>query len=307
MFRCLPIINLVAFCILCQGSDTLTLKVDHVSVCGSDLAKLQRAFATVGLESDYGGPHANSFTQMSLLGFDDGSYIELIAPKQAGATAPESGEWANLINANAGPCAWAISPRDLTAELKRLQGLGMTTGTLTYGNRKKPDGTLLEWETAAIGNGQPGATLPFMIKDRTPRDLRVRPSASVSGTELTGIRFVVLGVKNLDQSIGLFRKAYGWAAPAIQTQAEFGTKLAYFAGTPVILAAPLGQNSWLTDRLAQVGETPVAYVLGTRDADRSFKRFQLKPSAEWFGCRIAWFDPLKLGGIRLAIGGEGHK
>ena len=63
----------------------MQIKVDHASVCGSNLSTLQDAFASVGLAADFGGPHAHGGTQMALLGFDDGSYLELIAPQKAGA------------------------------------------------------------------------------------------------------------------------------------------------------------------------------------------------------------------------------
>src|ERR1035441_2069464 len=64
---------------------------------------------------------------------------------------------------------------------------------------------------------------------------RAQTSASVQGAPVSGVESVVLGVNNLDASIALFRKAYGWAAPLIETQKDFG-KLAYFPGAPVITA-----------------------------------------------------------------------
>ena len=58
------------------------LVVDHATVCGSNLDTLQQEFASVGLKADYGGPHANGVTHMALLGFENGSYLELIAPQK---------------------------------------------------------------------------------------------------------------------------------------------------------------------------------------------------------------------------------
>ena len=76
------------------------LKVDHASVCGSQLEPMQQAFADVGLKTDYGGPHANGVTHMALFGFEDGSYLELIAPQKGGAV--EGSAWAKFMAANAG-------------------------------------------------------------------------------------------------------------------------------------------------------------------------------------------------------------
>ena len=54
-----------------------TLKIDHVTIAGPELAPMERAFAGVGLVTDYGGPHSNGVTHMAWLGFNDGSYNEL--------------------------------------------------------------------------------------------------------------------------------------------------------------------------------------------------------------------------------------
>ncbi len=277
----------------------VSIKVDHASVCGSQLDAMREGFASIGLATEYGGPHAHGGTQMALLGFDDGSYLELIAPQKAGM-ATDSG-WAKMIAGDAGPCAWAIGTHDLGGELARLKFQGMKTEGPDPGSRKRPDGKVIEWETAKLGAEAPGAVLPFMIQDKTPRELRVQPSASVKGSGLTGIGVVVIGVKNLDTAIALFRRAYGWNSPAIEEHKEFAATLAYFAGSPVILATPSDEHSWLAERLQDLGESPVAYLLGTRDLGAASRRFGLSPGAPWFGRNLAWFEGKKLGGIRLGV------
>ncbi len=248
----------------------MTLKVDHASVCSSDLDPMRQAFASVGLPTDYGGPHANGVTQMALLGFEDGSYLELIAPMKSmdHASGMMSG-WDKLMAGNAGPCAWAIGTSDIHAEVERLKSAGIKVTGPEPGGRKKPDSTQISWETASVGAGAPGATLPFMIEDKTPRNLRVQTSASLKGSGLTGIAVVILGVKDLNSAIALFQKAYGWPAPQIADQKDFAAsleiKIAYFPGTPVMLAAPLDKTSWLAERLDKFGQSPVAYLLGTAD------------------------------------------
>jgi hypothetical protein len=100
----------------------------------------------------------------------------------------------------------------------------------------------------------------------------------------------------------LFRKAYGWAAPLVETQKDFG-KLAYFPGEPVILAAPSG-GGWLSDRLGKYGETPVAYLLATRDFAAATKKYKLSGTKTWFGQKVAWLDAGKLKGVRLGVIGQ---
>lgn len=279
-------------------SQKLAIKVDHASVCGSQLDAMREGFASIGLATDYGGPHAHGGTQMALLGFDDGSYLELIAPQKDGMATDSS--WAQMIAGDAGPCAWAIGSGDLKGDVARLKSHGIHVEGPMPGSRQRPDGKVIEWEMAPAGAETPGAVLPFMIQDKTPRGLRVQPSASVKGSGLTGIEIVVIGVKNLDLAVALFRRAYGWGSPAIEEHEEFGAKLAHFPGSPVILAAASGK-SWLAQRLQVFGESPVAYLLGTPDFDAAGRRLVLSPGGKWFGRNVAWFDMKKLGGIRLGV------
>lgn len=273
------------------------IKVDHASVCGSKLDALQKEFAAVGLKAEYGGPHAHGGTQMALLGFDDGSYLELIAPRE-GQTAGDS-SWAKMIAGDAGPCAWAIGTRALKEDLDELKARGLSVEGPSAGSRTRPDGTVIQWETGGVGNQAPGAILPFMIQDKTPRELRVRPSASVKGSGLKGIEIVVIGVKDLDASVALFRRTYGWNAPQFEEHKDFGARMAYFPGTPVMLAESFGKQSWLENRLQRFGQSPAAYLLGASDLRSG--RFVLSPAENWFGRKVSWFDPKTLGGIHLGV------
>jgi predicted phosphohydrolase len=112
---------------------------------------------------------------------------------------------------------------------------------------------------------------------------------------------VVVGVSNLDASIALFRKTYGWSEPLIEVQKDFG-KLAYFPGQPVILAAPSG--GWLSERISRFGEGPVAYLLSTRDFAAASKKYKLSGSKTWFAQKVGWFDAAKLQDVRLGVIGQ---
>jgi catechol 2,3-dioxygenase-like lactoylglutathione lyase family enzyme len=160
---------------------------------------------------------------------------------------------------------------------------------------------VLEWETATIKREKGGDILPFLIEDKTLRSARIQPSPSVKGTDLSGIGIVVLGVKDLDASLTLFRRAFGLPAPTIASDAEFGAKMAYFPGTPVLLAMPLNERSSLATQLNQARQGPVGLLLRTQNFTASCKRFQLSGETSWFGRKIAWFDAAKLHGARLGV------
>src|ERR1700730_2498916 len=85
------------------------LSVDHVTVAGKDVSAMRKRLAAVGLKSDYGGKHTNRATEMALVSFPDGSYLELIGvqpdpdPKMV-AIHP----WAKFLNGVGEPCGWAV-------------------------------------------------------------------------------------------------------------------------------------------------------------------------------------------------------
>lgn len=277
----------------------MSLRIDHVTIAGPDLDRLRGAFAAAGLETAYGGPHSNGVTHMALLGFDDGSYIELISTLEPRAPSPL---WDAPIREGAGPCAWAVIASDVAGEAERLRGLGVTVEGPLRLERRRPDGRLAEWDMAFPGEHPPGAVLPFFLRDRTPRALRVEPSPAVAGTELRGIDAVVIGVRDLESAVRLFRAAYGWEEPVHGELSAWGARLAQFDGTPVILAAPSG-DGWLARRTSRFGDLPCAFLLASEDLARSERRFgdARTTRGSLLGAPVAWLDPEALAGTRVGL------
>ena len=237
------------------------LKVDHVTLAGLDLRKMQKDLAAVGLPSEYGGKHPNRATEMAIVSFTDGSYIELIA-KQPDADPKSFAEhaWAKFIQENAGPCAWAVRPDNLAAEVDRLRATGAAVGDITLGGRTRPDGVRLEWETAQP-RGDRGGFFPFLIHDMTPHENRVYPSGKPNAPQYTGITKVVIAVKDLDRAIAKYRNAYNLRAPRREMDARLGARTASFDGTPVVLATPASNQNWMAERVAKYGDLPCEFVI----------------------------------------------
>lgn len=275
----------------CMTMLSQELKVDHVTVAGQDLRSMMEALHRVGIPSQYGGPHANYATEMALTSFADGSYLELIAiQRHATPKAVAAHEWHTFLEANAGPCAWAVRPSDISAETERLRAASVAVTDPHKNGRIRPDGVQLQWETAQVGSGN-GTFFPFLIHDFTPRDARALPTGKPTAANWSGIVRVVIGVGDLEAAIAQFERAYGLAAPERQEAADFGAKLAWFKGTPVVLASPLQSNSWLAARIRRFGDGPCAFLLG-----RSKKAaFSIQRGSNWFGKQVAWFDAETLG------------
>lgn len=273
------------------------LAVDHVTAAGAGLKDMQARLAALGIRSDYGGPHSNRATEMAIVSFTDGSYLELIAPQpDADPKMLAAHPWAGFMRANAGPCGWAVRTPDLPAERKRLQAAGVVVGEVERSGRLRPDGVRLDWQTAQVGAEGIGAFFPFLIQDATPRKLRAFPRGKAGSPDFAGVLRVVIAVRDLEEAAKRYRQAYGIPAPLKQVDRDFGAHLAQMGGTPVVLAQPLSSSSWLAARLEQFGEGPCAFVLGLRKAGR----YSTASKTRWFGRDISWFDEEKLG-WRLGI------
>ncbi len=278
------------------------MKIDHVSVAGRQLKLLEQSFSRSGMRTDYGGPHSNGVTEMSLLGFADGSYIELISTIEPRTPSPI---WNAHIGGDGGPCAWAIEAQDIEGEAAAAAKLGFPVKGPGDYSRKRPDGVLVEWKLAFIGDQEPGAVLPFLIKDTTQRELRVRPSSSVADGLLKGIGTVVIGVDDVGDPAREFGKLYGWPWPESRRDLWGGVELAHFPGTPVVLASPVG-DSWLERRIERYGPSPCAFLIETDDLQKASQRFPLERRQEWFdGKQMHWVKPLKDDGLMIGLVGSG--
>jgi hypothetical protein len=209
----------------------------------------------------------------------------------ADPAALETTPWHRCLVSNAGPCGWAVRPADLASEAERLRKAGVSVTAAAKNGRRRPDGVQLEWETAQVGAGN-GDFFPFLIRDFTPRDRRAYPSGKPTTANYSGVVKVVLSVKNLDAAIARYERAYGLAPPRKQEDAEFAAHLAWFEGTPVVLAAPNGPQSWLATRLDQLGEAPCAFILGSAKPPVASGHVKAR---NWFGRPVVWLSPDSLG------------
>jgi hypothetical protein len=268
------------------------LEIDHATVAGRDLKKMQAGLESIGISTIYGGPHANGVTEMALASFADGSYLELIAVQpKADPRALDRHEWAPFLKEDAAPCAWAVRTRDLAADRQRLQAAGIPVSEPVRAGRRRPDGARLEWETADLGSGIRGGFFPFLIHDLTPREQRAFPQGKPTVRDFRGVTRVVIAVRNLDAAVDQYRKTFGLPSAIKQVDQEFGAQLAIAGNAPVVFAQPLRADSWLDARIRKFGEGPCAFILGaTRPGS-----YKAASKSRWFAVDISWFDPASLG------------
>jgi hypothetical protein len=277
--------------------------IDHVPFAWQDLEEITAAFERLGLTPEYGGVHDNDVTHMSVLGFDDQTYVELIAERADG----DHDFWPAQIRADAGPAAWCVRVPDIVAECEHVLRSGRPVQGPYHGSRERADGRLVEWDRAVFGDEASRLRLPFAIEDRTPLSYRVTPSPSVAGGPLTGIEQVVIAVTDLNAATRQFRELYRYPQPVVQSVSPFGT-VASFPGEPVALATPDEDDDWLSERLAAFPDSPCAVLLGTESPDddtestgdtdglaAARESFPLRESQSWPTGHVAFFDSDLLG------------
>jgi len=266
------------------------LQIDHVTVAGVQLDAIREAFTTAtGMPTEFGGQHTNHATEMALVSFPDGSYLELMGIQRDPDPASVAHHvWSRFLRGNAGPCAFAIRAGG-GVQVDQLRSAGIRLEGPERGGRTRPDGTRLEWESMELGSGPRGTFFPFLIRDLTPRTNRVYPSGHPTTDRVSGISKVVIGVQNLNDAIALYRRAFKLPAPRRQDDPGFDAELASFDGTPIVLAQGLNADSWLARRVRQYGNIPSAFVLAAAEAPRGGR------TSEWFGHKIYWADEHTLG------------
>ncbi len=278
------------------------LTVDHVTVAGRDLKAMMSKLQSVGLRCEFGGRHNNHATEMAVVSFPDGSYLELIALQpDADPHAVAQHPWAALMQNDGGPCAWAARAKDVAAAVGPLRANGVPVGQIVKAGRDRPDGVHLDWETVQVGTEPNGTFFPFLIADITPRRDRAFPSGKPTTKDFSGVVKVVIAVRDLKTSVERYRKAFGLEGPIQQVDEDFQAHLAQLGGTPVVLAAPLTSNSWIAERIDRFGEGPCAFILGARRTGH----YQAASTTRWFGIDVSWLDATKLG-WRLGFEGAGE-
>lgn len=268
--------------------------LDHVTIGGLDLAGMEQAFRDIGLESVYGGEHSNERTHMAIIGFDDGTYVELISTRP-GIT--ESPVWHTHIISNGGPCGWGIRVDEFTALLESARSAGVRVEDPVVMNRHRPDSTVLEWELAFLGeegHETPGAVFPFLIRDLTHRELRTRTTVSSAETGLTGVEKVMIGVQDAAEVVAQFRSVFRLSAPLTVELSTVSGSVTSFPGTPMAFVSPVRQNSWIAQRLEKFGQCPCGYLLGTEDFERSNEALDLGNREEWGDRLASFFEPQPL-------------
>lgn len=181
----------------------MPITFDHAVIAVHDLEAAIRDYEALGFTVKRGGVHANRATKNALVVFLDGTYLELLARTDE---APVTGlvDFSVLLNGDEGLVGYALRCDDIEAEVARLKNEGFAVGDIIPGERRRDDGTLIQWKLALIDNG----FAPFLIQDVTPRELRIStdPALTTHANRAVGTQGVDV-VDNKPAAVWLIRES----------------------------------------------------------------------------------------------------
>ncbi|MDT8839987.1 VOC family protein [Paraburkholderia fungorum] len=215
----------------------MSLSLDHIVIRVHDLTRTIEDFTALGFTVQQGGTHADGVTHNALIGFADGSYIELIAFLQA---APQRRWWNVGQRHGDGFVDYALLPSSVGAVIDAAHGRGLQYEGPQAGGRVRPDGARLEWQT-----GRPQTSdLPFLCGDITPRALRVAEGAvREHANGVRGVASLTVAVEDLKLSVQRYEALLGSEAVGARQVALPGlgavSATVSIGDTSVVLLSPV--------------------------------------------------------------------
>lgn len=228
---------------------TMIVGVDHLVIVVRELEAAIEAYRALGFSVQPGGVHGDGASHNALIGFADGSYLELFAFLDT--TAPRHPAWLATLDRGGGISDLCLRTDDLAAEVRRLQAAGLPYPDPVPMSRRRPDGRVIAWRLSV-----PARTarrwLPFLIEDDTAREWRVPTGdAATHPNGATGIARVDVQVSGPSAIVGELARALGatpqWRAAHHHAQFTVGSSIldcAVFHGGNV--AGPV--RVWFTGR-----------------------------------------------------------
>jgi hypothetical protein len=187
--------------------------LDHIILGIDRLDRGIEEFARLtGVDPQRGGEHPGRGTGNALVGLGGGAYLEILAPV---GPPRESGPstWPARLTAS----GWALRAANIESITGRLRAGSFEVAGPMAGSRKRPDGSILEWQTAGVRG--PGLELaPFFIQWSAST---AHPSTtSPGGCRVVSFELIAPDATRLDQ----FFAAAGYQA-IVRTGRERGMRL----------------------------------------------------------------------------------
>jgi len=184
--------------------------VDHVVLVVLDLDAAIAEHRARGYLVQRGGEHPGGMSHNALVGFADGSYLELFAFHDLAKARDAKHSWAPVAERGGGWADFALLSDDVVTDAASLGEL--LTRPTEEGGRTRPDGVRIGWRVARLRS-----PLPFLITDITPREERVPTGdATKHPNGVAGVSSIVLGARDTAALTAGYARLRERGAPPIE-------------------------------------------------------------------------------------------
>lgn len=169
MRRTLAVILIGSLAFGTLADDKPRHNVDHIVLGVNNLAfGMAQLKALTGVDPVVGGVHPSLGTRNALISLGDETYLELLAPNPDADPASINAMGKGYLQKieplkQITPVLWALGSSDLETTRGLLKDAGIELSEPAPGSRRKPDGSLLAWQTAELAAPGSNAT-PFFIQ-----------------------------------------------------------------------------------------------------------------------------------------------
>ena len=251
--------------------------IDHIVIAVGSLAQAIETWRGLGFSVVEGGKHPYG-SYNALIGFADGSYIELLGFYEESPAHPW---WSLLHERGGGLIDFCLATDDIRADHGAFRALGVECSELIEGGRARPDGYEVKWINNKVEGDWQGF-IPFIIEDVTPRAERL-PRQTAHANGVTGIDSISFATPDVARYAGVMAAVTGAAGEPTRDDelAAGGLRLAV-GGHRLEYLAPDSDAS------------PVAAHLAANRPAPCRVRFKTEGPARRF-------DPAETGGLRVEL------
>ena len=228
--------------------------IDHIVIAVRELNAAMESYRRLGFSVVAGGAHPYG-SHNALIGFEDGSYIELLGFYEESPAHP----WWDLLHERGGGLIdFCLATDDIRADLAAFRAQGVATGDLTEGGRRRPDG----YEVKGL--------MPFIIEDVTPRAQRL-PGETTQANGVTGIHCLSLAAEDAGRYATIMGAVLGQDGQASIDEDLGASGIRFEVGSHVLeYLSPRDPSSPLRAHLAANRPAPYRVSFKTRGSSTSF-------------------------------------
>lgn len=242
-------------------------RFDHVIIGVRDLEAASERYRALGFEVNPGGRHTGLGTANAIIRFGV-DYIELLTiadPEEAERAGGSSKVLLDLLQNRPGALAgYALATADIEEDAERLKQGGLAAVGPFAMERLRPDGRLLSWRLLVPEGVSWRRPWPFLIQWDQSDEQRLsweQPGSHPNGaTTVLGVSVVVA---SLEDAVELYRDKLG-LEPSVESD-----RATIAVGGFQITLLPASADAAAAQTLSEIGEGPVAAVIGVQDLART--------------------------------------